>query len=863
MPRIPLYAEGRIGQVGLATGQLSPRADVSAFAAPGRATAEFASSLGDMAFRLGMAEREREDDRINSQIVREVSAELDDWNLQNQDTNIEDATTSANQKFSEITERIRGGNYGTRRTKLIESNLGKVFASQLSAAKQNAFNRGQEQYRVESNQFVASRLEEIRKFGLDSPQGQLALSQANDQISMANVRGIKTDLDSATFLRQAKLDDYGALTQAATNVGQTESLIETINADEKLNRSQKASLISALQSKQVEIESDFLLGVGEQIIDAELSPEEIDAALKQADDGNIQITRADGSVFSINFDGVSEGARIRASGQLRAQKAGANLRDTNAVLSLVNSYVIGQEDPSVLEKAAQDTMVGKGPFGTDDASLNRQLSGIIQSAADAQKNKLIFAAQGTQAGIVEALKLSDGQLTPEIQKGVANVSGQYRLAGREDLATAFEENITVASQAAQAFSTIKLSSEADERALAKQILDEGKAAAAAGDFNRVKVLSGVQKNFQEMLSKKREAVAQDPVGYIEATMKRKLEPSERIAMQTQLGIPAGNLRVATDAEMTAFKTNLEAATSYQEKANIGLGFVQQFGEQNETIVMRNLAERGIISLPIQMMMASPTNVANFDIDAAHAETTLSQVKKVLGADQTKEVYEAVRVRMGDYSNSVLGSPGAETASRAATAGRFAHALAMTDMTSNVAAYYKMIDPTMSIDEAADKAYQNTVGQLYSFVNIDGGKGGVVRLTKAYDGLSNIIGQALQASLQDVDYLLQTVKTPSKEGIESPITDAEYVSDLRNEGKWVTTTDNKGVYLVDKTGNMVLRKTRISPPGAAERFEDRFIYVRFDSIAGYVEPFAEINEKERNLTENLRDRDAYIRTQRLF
>ena len=44
MPRIPLYNQGAGPTQRLATGQLSQRADVGAFTAPGQATASFANS---------------------------------------------------------------------------------------------------------------------------------------------------------------------------------------------------------------------------------------------------------------------------------------------------------------------------------------------------------------------------------------------------------------------------------------------------------------------------------------------------------------------------------------------------------------------------------------------------------------------------------------------------------------------------------------------------------------------------------------------------------------------------------------------------------------------------------------------------
>ena len=62
MPRIPLYNQGAGPTQRLATGQLSQRADVGAFTAPGQATASFANSAGQIAFNFGLAEQRKQDE---------------------------------------------------------------------------------------------------------------------------------------------------------------------------------------------------------------------------------------------------------------------------------------------------------------------------------------------------------------------------------------------------------------------------------------------------------------------------------------------------------------------------------------------------------------------------------------------------------------------------------------------------------------------------------------------------------------------------------------------------------------------------------------------------------------------------------
>ena len=62
MARIPLYNQGRGTTQQLATGSLSPTANVGAFTAPGQATAAFANSAGQIAFNFGQAEQRKQDE---------------------------------------------------------------------------------------------------------------------------------------------------------------------------------------------------------------------------------------------------------------------------------------------------------------------------------------------------------------------------------------------------------------------------------------------------------------------------------------------------------------------------------------------------------------------------------------------------------------------------------------------------------------------------------------------------------------------------------------------------------------------------------------------------------------------------------
>lgn len=77
MPRIPLYNQGQGSAVRLEAGQLSRRADVGAFTAPGRAAASFASAAGNIAYQFGQAEKRAEEERVYTESLAALDKDFD------------------------------------------------------------------------------------------------------------------------------------------------------------------------------------------------------------------------------------------------------------------------------------------------------------------------------------------------------------------------------------------------------------------------------------------------------------------------------------------------------------------------------------------------------------------------------------------------------------------------------------------------------------------------------------------------------------------------------------------------------------------------------------------------------------------
>jgi hypothetical protein len=331
----------------------------------------------------------------------------------------------------------------------------------------------------------------------------------------------------------------------------------------------------------------------------------------------------------------------------------------------------------------------------------------------------------------------------------------------------------------------------------------------------------------------------DPVGYLELN-KGPLSVSERINLQRQMGVAEVNIRLASTAEIKSFKEEYGFAENYAEKSRIGNEFIQRFGAGNETMVMRNLMNQGVISVVDSLIIANPDNAYMFDVDAANAQTSIESFKQRLTKDQRDSTTTAVRAELEEYSNSIIGGGFDDVLSRTATDKRAAHVFAMADIIQNTAMYYQSIR-NISPEDAAKEATNAVINSQYAFTTVNNSQ---IRLKKGLEAVAEPIGAILQSSISESNrgYLTSIIDIPSKVGIESAITDEEYVSDLIARGRWVTTTDNSGVYLVDQTGNMVRRKRDPQMPPEAQ---EEFIVVPFSSLMGSVR---EIQESESVLGE---------------
>ena len=860
MPKIPLYNKGVGPTVEIATGRLSPQVSAEALTAPARQMARLGEQVGQAGrqfaenqiayqkqkaqvdFQFKKAEQDRESVRIGNQLVREFRDLSDNHILSTQQKHTN--TTSASDDFDatitqsaikridelEVTDRQREG----IRTSVLNS-----LSPYASAAKKNAYNHGLTVFKAEHDESVQTTIDNI---SVDATAEELATyvtdlqQKSTEAIANGATPKIAPELVPAV-VAEAYVDKRIVAATSTSEIDQITSAIE----DAPISQSVKRRLRNTANVRRTAIQKEVNDGIIADInmLDPNLIGQQnfadATAAIRA---GATQVTlfaetpTEDGKLvqaYQIDLTGADASMVSRTISALNGLQSVAESEANTSVIDSVRTALPDMSLPEInrqLELARRGEGFGAGLKGTALSSI----IGVFDAEVGRREVQVLTTIQQNKKDITASITANNGQRTPEMQALISETSDLYGSVGREAEASAFVAEVAAIQKAGQIFSGVQFGTDEEIRAAVVAQTAAGRDAPveqAAEEQATLKALT-------DMITARENAMSVDPVGYLERE-KGPLSVPERINLQRQMGKPEVEIRLASTAEIKAFKDEYGFAENYAEKSRIGNEFIARFGAGNETMVIRNLMNQGVISVVDNLVIANPDNSYMFDVEAANAPSSVDSFKDRLTKDQRDSTTTAVRAELEEYSNSIIGGGFDDVLSRTATDKRAAHVFAMSDIVQNTAMYYQSIS-SISPEEAAKKAAAAVIGSQYTFISVNNNQ---VRLKKGMEGVSQQLGTFLQGTLSEAgrSYLAETVETPNKVGIESAITDEEYISDLISKGRWVTTTDNSGVYLVDQTGNMVRRKS-IGPVGFPK---DEFIIIPFSNIMGEIRELQALDE----------------------
>lgn len=409
MPTIPLYNQGQGSAVQLAAGSLSPRADVGAFVAPGQAMAQLASSSGDIAFRLGMAEREREDERIIAEETANAFEAANQFVLDDKST----TTTEAKDKFNVFRNDLLSGidekNYGSRRAGLVKNNLSKILSEQLVQAQRYAYDRGNDLARKALDNHIANELNTLNTIDPNDSMFQFRVDVLRDRVISQGEKGINSSVNIFGVdaeIEKIRTNGYRSGHQTLIENAKTPEAVDELMSqiDDLPIDSQSQTVLRQLgEQRKLEIENEIveefvsyidISSVGKGVFD---TVDSIQAQVDAANEGDFGANKdleqrwnalTDGQRLKIRDGWEKQIAQARNDANFNIQREAKVERDANESIYLDNKASILGGDLTIETVRAL-------PFqGTEGDVLKTQLVDLIGRRARGEilttSNALIY-----------------------------------------------------------------------------------------------------------------------------------------------------------------------------------------------------------------------------------------------------------------------------------------------------------------------------------------------------------------------------------------------------------------------------------------------------------------------------------------
>ena len=851
--KIPMYNKGMGQAVATPAGKVSPRADIGAFAAPGQAAAQFANQAGQIAFQFGMAEKQAETDRIIEKVTTDTNQEFNNFTNESQATTVgqyqQDAAAFAEKQRA---KQLSGLESKLTRNQLrdVTSAFNKTVAAKTATGSQVAYGKSKVIRADQANTTVADTMSELRSLDPQSSLYQTIQTNLDAAFDRWAAQGLSIGFTKDSYRKELSASRFAGEQETAKTFADVDRMRNQLNADRNdMTAAEATRRASAISTLEKAIESEFSDNIVNQLLenpDSAFTPENVDNNVQRIRDGEpLQFVSSTGEVTSIDTARLSGNGKETLIAKIKQRELAYKNEVFGTALTSVTELVqrMPQNELSAISKTGLTERDDNGnyvlyPEITDQRERNTLLS-VINTELAEKTPRVLAETEEAQGNLFAGIAANDGNMTPEMNDNAANIVAQYESVGRYDLAIQFNQKQQAAITTAQTFKTIEFASLAEQEAAVKKAYDNSDTTVGA-------IVYG---NLTKALSASKEAMKEDFVDYYQSRNKDKTFTAEQLlAQQALMGIPEVNRRITTNAQITQFKDAFDEADTYSEKSNVMQSFFAQFGD-NDNRVMAHLSKTGVLSKVDQLTAAYPNNIGIKDVRIGNSPDMIERAKSEIDSTVKPLLREEVSNVMGDYMSSITGGITDNTLSGGTTDPRLNHALEMSDIVYNTAAGYMVITPSMKPEDAVKMAYENVIGNHYSFGTIDNDSKSAVRFTSGYSVVAEPMTEILTTSLiKNEDYLRATIQAPPVPvGVDQDIFEAEYFSDLAREGSWRTTVNDNGVFMVDQLGNLVQRKA--TDPDA----EPKFVTVQMENLGGMAVAFRDFQRK--TLDEQRNDLEA--------
>jgi len=828
MPKIPVYEQ----QVELAAGSLGPRAGAG-LEAPGQALASFGQQVGDIAFKYGMAEKEAETKAKTADFEADIVQVTSDMNQNNTET----TTASAKQKYKNEVEipmlqKLEAMDLTPNQKRDVKARIQRQLLQGSLQFQQRAADNGE----MMRGQMVDNRLKSLQtQFATtkDPAMRKAIIKQADDLILDSSMRGDRITFSSKSWRNGAISEDVATGTQAAQTYQDFQELKSNVRKNTGYSQAEKAAQETVISQAETRFLKETRQRVTGEVFAAMLSEDEFNQAMEQASTGDILIKRDDEQI-GISLAGVPSSERLTIVNSLRAQR---NVQISEDERNTIESYSTSFANKTLSELQSDMDDLDSGEGFADGMSLRvrNSLRSIVDREIKDQAPRINSQIEQNTTAIKTILSANNGVPTEKSQKIVGDT---IELLNQIDSSGVAAEELTRELQgfatAGHVYSSVRYSSDSAILQARSELRQKITDATSVEEINRAQ---SALEAFNSMVQKRQEEITNDPVDFLQREHKKdekdeqaELTTEQLIAKQVAMGKPDMDIRILSNAEVTTFKTQFEGlGDDYSEKAKFATEFLSDYLPQDQNRIMRNLMKDGAITLVDSLIIANPNNARMFVVNAANLEASVEAMNQRFTSTQRREMSELVSSKNTEYVGSLLGGEIQGMVSRGATSARMLHASTINSIITNTALYMKAADGNLGDDEAVDKAIDIVIGSQFSFGQTNGRP---LRFPKGMEASASKVSKLMENSLSDTDYLASIIDVPA----DSPFVDKEkgaikYASELAETGYWVTTTDNRGAYLVDQNGNMVPRKIAGAKPGVPTQIgpSDAFVTVKFADV----------------------------------
>ena len=804
MARIPLYNQGRGSTQQLATGSLSPSANVGAFAAPGQALASFANSAGQIAFDFGMAERRKQDEDA----IQNTNAKFIEDSTQYIRENPTDDTQTFKTNYKSWKDNWvdkNTGNFGSRRKRLVLNKVNRSFALENLKGQQKAYNLG-EFNAINATNLELDKLNDIMQNYPTSSAEYLAAESDKNLIFDNNKKyGRNYKYTQYSFDLAVKKGNFLKQAPSITSEVAFNKYNREVNNDPTLSFAEKSALKTVGETQFKNNKSVQINAILRNLITAKSTGPTILDAQSAVISGKNSFTYKEGgetitvSISNLDYDGK----------QLLSQELGLLANQTqNVVLRSGNASLTTflQTNPSLasMKNKQKDIDNRTGEFKDVSFEVRTKLSNRLgkKITEKVAKSKIIFDNNVTK--ITNSIAVN-GDIDDNTQQ-IINENKNLALAMDDTgvMANSFTNTLKSTNDAISLFNETKFDTSQEISEALNTLNQEER---LETNLNKKLIITKKKELFAKMHANRQKAIKDDPYKYFETELNKTKEVGEDKASardilnaQIEAGVPVADRRLISTTTENNFVKSYNETTDLNEKFELYNQFFSQFNVNDQNSIVRNMIRRGSITLRDNIFLSEPNNLVAGDLFTSNADTVKASVK-ALPKDERDKLVLKVKENLANYSESISGqiSTNYDFAPQSATTARVDHSIAMQNLAYDLAGFY-YVAGNMSLDEAVKKATDNLINNKFDFIT-PGDADGVVRLPKSIVGSPTSYEQVLTSVLTDNTENKQIFDNLS---FVTPVNDlGKYKSEVLSAGKFITKSDNSGVILVDRTSNPII------------------------------------------------------------